>query len=79
MSARFTGKAAQNAMAKPTARLHHKSKSPSPASIAPGTSNTKPLSTSYLTAIETVSAANATRVACRSETPFLSSGRSVSE
>jgi hypothetical protein len=78
ISARLTGNAAQNAMKSPTPRLHQKRKFPSPASIAPGTSRMKALSTISITAIDTVSAARATRAALRNCTPPVTSGRRVS-
>lgn len=52
------------------AKAPQKRKSLSPAAIAPGTSRTKALSTSSMTAIEAVSAASAIRAALRSGTPL---------
>jgi hypothetical protein len=79
MSIRLTGNAATKAIAKPMASDHQKRKSESPAAIAPGTRRMKALSTISMTAIETVSAASATRAALRNGSPARLSGNKVSE
>jgi hypothetical protein len=78
MSQRFTGNAATQATASANASEPQKSRSPSPASIAPGIARRTRLSTISMTVIDTVSAANAIPSAAPSGSPDLSTGRSVS-
>ena len=76
-SARLTAKAKGHAMTKPPSSGAQKRKSPTPASIAPGTSSTKPLSISSMIAIETVSAARAIGTIAASGRRARSSGSDV--
>ena len=75
---RFTGTVTTKAIASEATRLPQKSRSATPASIAPGMTSRLALSTSSITAIETVSAASATPSACRNGTPAASTGRIAS-
>ena len=74
----LTGTATTPAIASANARLPQNSRSPAPASIAPGTSNMIPLSTISITAMLTVSEARAIGMTTESASPARSSGRLVS-
>jgi hypothetical protein len=78
MSQRLTGNATSPAMTSDAPRLAQKSRSVSPALIAPGIARTKALSTISMTTIEIVSAANAIRSASRMTMPDPSTDRTVS-
>jgi hypothetical protein len=78
ISHRLTGVVTTKATANATASASQKNADDSPASIAPGTETITALSTSSITAIETVSAASATCSARRNGRPARSTPRMVS-
>lgn len=75
----LTGVVTTKAIASEIASEPQNSRSPSCASIASGQSTITPLSISSITAMDSVSAASATRKAVRKSTPARSTPRRVSE
>ena len=74
ISQRLTGTATTPAIASANARLPQNSRSPRPASIAPGTSSTIALSTTSIVAMLSVSEASAIGTTAASASPARSSG-----
>jgi hypothetical protein len=74
----LTGRAAANASARLTRRLHQNRPSRRPAAIAPGTRRMKRLSTISIVSTDSVSEATASGTARRGATPARTTERKVS-
>ena len=78
MSQRLTGTVSRKATTRANASEPQNSRSPSPASMAPGMTSRIALSTTSIVAIESVSDASAIGITAPSASPARSSGRLVS-